>query len=31
MDINELFEGVLNIINPYSDEIVAEKMQLQMS
>ena len=31
MDINDLFEGVMKIISQYSDEIVAERMQLQMS
>lgn len=31
MDINDLFEGVWKAINQYADEIVAERMQLQMS
>ncbi len=31
MDINYLFEGIMKAINQYADEIVAERMQLQMS
>jgi hypothetical protein len=31
MDINFLFEGIMKAINQYADEIVAERMQLQMS
>ena len=31
MDINFLFERIMRAINQYADEIVAERMQLQMS
>ena len=31
MDINSLVEGIIKAINRYTDEIVAERMQLQMS
>ena len=31
MDINFLFEGIMRAINQYADEIVAERMELQMS
>ena len=31
MDINGLFEGIMKAINQYADEIVAERMRLEMS
>ena len=31
MEINFLFEGIMKAINQYADEIVAERLQLQMS
>ena len=31
MDINILVEGIMKAINQYADEIVAERMELQMS
>lgn len=31
MDINFLFEEIMKAINQYADEIVSERMQLQMS
>ena len=31
MNINFLFEGIMKAINQYADEIVAERLQLQIS
>lgn len=31
MDTNSLDEGIMKAINRYTDEIVAERVQLQMS
>ncbi len=31
MDINNLVEGIMKAINRYADEIVVERMRLEMS